>query len=214
MLKGIYWKVEVGDITLQQVHITPHFNFNLNRMNFNIIIKEILGSVLNLFGFTLKEESKGIIEYDHEKMSISFSYDFNRSFEVVANFLFKANNKSYKFGELKEFLIKENNRFTTIQILEDDKLKTWAKELKIFLQNHLDFIIKNHAKVCFELDVIRKQNVLEYNNERDERYFKEDVDRLWKDKDYMKLTKLIENYKGNLDSSLKKKYEYAIKRLS
>ena len=42
-------------------------------MDFNKIVKEILNSVLNLFGVVLKQESKGIIEYDHKVLSISIT---------------------------------------------------------------------------------------------------------------------------------------------
>lgn len=182
-------------------------------MNFSKIVKEILDSILGLFGFTLKKESTGIIEYEHKVLSISITYDFTRSFEVDVNFYFKANNESYSLAELKEYFDKEKNRFIATQILEDEKLKTWVQEVRVFLEDHLDELIKNHVKICFELDGLRKQNVVDYSNERDERFFKEGVDKLWNSKDYVGLIKLVENYKGNIDGALKKKYEYAVKKV-
>ena len=182
-------------------------------MEFNKIVTEILNSVLSLFGFAIKKESKGIIEYEHKILSISITYDFNRSFEVDVNFHFKANNEFYTLAELKEYLYQEKNRFIATQISEEDKLKSWVQEVKVFLEKHMDELIKNHVKVCFELDGLRKQNVIDYNNERDERFLREDVDKLWKSKDYVGLVELIENYKGTIDGTIKKKYEYAIKKV-
>lgn len=83
---------------------------------------------------------------------ISISYDFSRSFEVDINFNFKSNNESYTLSELKEYFNKEKNQFIATQILNDDKLKTWVQEVKVFLENNLDELIKNNIKICFELD--------------------------------------------------------------
>ena len=182
-------------------------------MNFNKIVKEILSSVLSLFEFALKQESKGIIEFNHKVLSISFTYDFNKSFEVDVNFHFKANNEFYTLAELKEYLDKEKNRFIATQILEEDKLKSWVQEVKVFLEKHLDELVQNHVKMCFEMDGLRKQNVIDYNSERDERFFREDIDKFWKSKDYVGLVALIENYTGTIDGAIKKKYKYAIKKI-
>jgi hypothetical protein len=83
---------------------------------------------------------------------ISISYDFSRSFEVDINFNFKSNNESYTLSELKEYFNKEKNQFIATQILNDDKLKTWVQEVKVFLENNLNELIKNNIKICFELD--------------------------------------------------------------
>jgi hypothetical protein len=183
-------------------------------MSFNKIVKEILGSILSLCEFTLNNESRGVIEYEHKLLLISITYDFARSFELDVNFYFKANNQSYSLAELKEYFDKKKNRFIATQILEDDKLKAWVVEVKMFLENHLYELIKDHVVICFELDSMRKQKTNFYNNERDERFFKEDVEKLWNNKDYVRLIKLVQNYKGNIDDISKKKYEYAIKKVS
>ncbi len=181
-------------------------------MNFNKLVKEILSSVFSLFEFALQNESKGIVEYGNKVLVISISYDFNRSSEVDVNFLFKANNKSYTLSELREYLDEEKIQFRATQIVDEDKLEIWTREVKVFLKNHLKELIKNHIKICSELDSLRKQNVLDYNRNQEEKFFKEDVDKLWNSKDYVGLVKLVEKYKGNIDGSLKRKYEYAMKK--
>ena len=182
-------------------------------MNFRKIVKKILGSVFSLFRFTLQSESKGAVEYEHKVLVISISYDFTRSFEVDVNFHFKANNKSYTLSELREYLDKEKNQFRAIQILDDDKLKIWTQDVKGFLENHLNELIKNHVKICFELDGLREQNVKDYNDDREVKFFKEDVDKFWSDKDYTGLVEFVKKHKGNIDGALKKKYEYALKKV-
>lgn len=181
-------------------------------MNFNEIVKDILGSIFRLFGFHLRKELKGIVEYEHKVLLISIAYDFTRSFEVNVNFHFKTNNQSYSLEELKEYFYKEKSQFA-VQILEEYKMKYWLEKFKVFLENHLKELTDNYVKICFELDGLRHQNVIDYNRERDERFFKEDVEKLWKSKDYIGLVGLIDNYKGIVDGALKKKYEYAIKKV-
>lgn len=181
-------------------------------MNFNKTVKDIIGSVFSLFEFVLKKESKGIIEYEHKILSISITYDFNRSFEVDVNFHFKANDEFYTIAELREYLYKEKNQFIATQILEKDKLKLWLQEVKVLLEKHLDKLIQNHVKICFELDGLRKQNVIDYNREHNERFFRDDLEKRWKSKDYVGLVRLVDNYKGTIDGVIKKKYEYAIKK--
>jgi len=144
---------------------------------------------------------------------ISISYDFSRSFEVDINFNFKSNNESYTLSELKEYFNKEKNQFIATQILNDDKLKTWVQEVKVFLENNLDELIKNNIKICFELDGLREQSAIDYNNERETKVFKEEIDKYWNNKNYERLIELVKKYNGNIEGSLKKKYEYVLKKI-
>lgn len=182
-------------------------------MNFNTIAKEVIGTFLTLFDFFLKEDLNGIVKYDHKIITIILTYDFNRSYEVNASFFFKKNDSLYTLAELKEYLKKDKNRFIAIQILEEDELKTWCKEVKDFLENYLDELLNNDVETCVKLESLRNQNAIDYNNKRDEILFNEDVGKLWRNKDYTGLVRLIENYNGNIEGVVKKKYEYAIKKI-
>jgi hypothetical protein len=183
-------------------------------MNFNKIVKNILGSTFSMFGFFLKKEYKGLVEYEHKDkvLMISISYDFSRSFEVDLNFYFKANNTSYNLSELKEYFNKNKNQFIAIQILNDAKLKVWIQEVKVFLEKHIDELVKNNIKICFELNGLREHNVIDYNNDREAKIFKKDIDKYWNDKNYVRLIECVNNYKGIIEGSLKKKFEYALKK--
>jgi hypothetical protein len=184
-------------------------------MNFNKIVKEIFSSFFIPLRFTLKSESKGFIEYEHEHkvLVISLTYDYNRSFEVDVNFYLKINNEFYTLVELREYFNKEKNQFRATQIMEDDKLRIWVYEVKSFLDNNLEELIKNRIMISSELDRIRSHNVNDYSDRLEAKFLKNDVDKFWNDKNYVELVECVKKHKGNIDGVLKKKYEYALKKV-
>jgi len=74
----------------------------------------------------------------------------------------------------------------------------------------LNSIIDNPKEVQIGLERIRKHQIDNYESERNNKLLNEGVEKYWKVKDYSGLVKFLKSYKGELEGSIKKKYEYAL----
>jgi hypothetical protein len=183
-------------------------------MNFNKLVKLIVEPVLIFFGFKIQQDIKGIVEYDHHHFKITLSYDYNSSYEVDLTLLFKRSGLFYAYNELKEYFYSSKSDLSATQIKDEETLIKWLDGVSIFLKENLNHIIDDYEKVEIELEKIRKRQVNSYESERNSRLLSEGVDKYWAVKDYSGLIKFLKNYSGELEGSIKKKYEYASKMIS
>ena len=182
-------------------------------MYFNDIVKSIIEPVLVSFGFTIKQDIIGILEYDHKYLTITLSYDYNSSYEVSMTLLFKENGSFYGYDELEECFYNKKANLSTIQTNDENTLIKWMEEVSRFLKDNLKNIIDNYREVQSRLEGIRQRRVDIYERERNDRLLNEGVEKYWEVKDYSGLVKFLKSYKGEFAGSIKKKYEYALRMI-
>lgn len=183
-------------------------------MNFNKNAKSIVEPTLLFFGFTIKKEIKGIIEYDHKYLTATMSYDYNSSCEVDFTILFKASNLFYGYNELMGHFYNKKANLSAIQITDENTLIEWLKEVNRFLKDNLNNIINNRTKIQIELERIRLRQINTYEAEKNNRLLREGVEKYWSAKDYPGLVKFLKSYKGEIGETIKGKYEYALKMIA
>ena len=182
-----------------------------SQMSFNEIVKEAVGPILISSGFTVIYETEGSVEYKNNVLSVRFSYDRRRSYEVDIGILFKANGESYTYPDLKEYFYQIKDNYMATQIVHENHLVLWMDGVRHFLEENLQYILEHHLKVCIELAGLRSEKNKQYQKEREERYLENQVESLWRAKDYAGLVKVFEEYRGEIEGSLKMKYQYALK---
>jgi hypothetical protein len=211
MLRGNYWKIEAGIIFLRREHIT-HPIKRLN-MNFNELAKSVLEPTLLHFDFTLKREIRGLLEYDHKILKISISYDYSLSYELDVTFSFKTTGIFYGYNDMRELFYNQKSSLIATQIKDEDILTNWLADIQSFLKKYLPDLINNHEKICSKLEAIRKQQIDNYEKNRNESILKKEVEKYWASKDYYGLVNYLKGYHGEFEGSIKKKYEYALKMI-
>lgn len=182
-------------------------------MNFNKLVKSIVEPVLLFFGFTIKQDIKGIVEYDHSHVKVTLSYDYSSSYEVDLTLLFKGSGLFYGYNELKEYFCNSKSNLSATQIKDEDILIKWLDGVSIFLKENLNRIIDDYKEVEIELEKIRQRQINSYESEKNSRLLSEGVEKYWTMKDYSGLVKFLKSYNGELEGSIKKKYEYASKMI-
>lgn len=181
-------------------------------MEFNKLVKSVVEPVLLFFGFTIKQDIKGIVEYDDGIFVIILSYDYSSSYEVDVTLLFKESGLFYGYSELKQYFYNNKSSLSATQIKDENTLRKWLEEVDKFLKDNLNSIIDNHKEVQIGLERIRQHQIGNYESERNNRLLNEGVEKYWMAKDYSGLVKFLQN-KGELVGSVKKKYEFALKRI-
>jgi len=156
-------------------------------VDFNKYIKELIALYLNLIGFNLKNEINGVLSFENEILTISFSYDFRVSFEADMYILFKSNEDTYAYSEMRECLFDEKDDYIATQIVDDIILLQWVGEVKTFLQNNLSQINDNSFEISLKLEKLHAKKSKEYAIERDYKLLNEKVEKFWQAKDYAKL---------------------------
>lgn len=182
-------------------------------MNFNKLVKSIVEPTLLFFGFTIKQDIKGVVEYDHSYFVIILSYDYNSSYEVDVTLLFKGSGLFYGYSELEEYFYNSKSNLSATQIKDNNCLIKWLEEINKFLKDNLNSIIDNHKEIQIGLERIRQHQIDNYENERNNRLLNEGVEKYWTVKDYSGLVKFLKSYKREFDGSIKKKYEFALKMI-
>lgn len=183
-------------------------------MDFNKLVKSIVEPILLFFGFTIKQDVKGIVEYEHSHFIITLSYDYSSSYEVDVTLLFKESGLLYGYNELKEYFYNSKSNLSATQIKEKDALVKWLDVVGIFLKENLNCIINDYKEVQIGLEKIRQRQIDNYESERNSRILNEGVEKYWVTKEYSGLVRFLKSYNGELDGSIKKKYEYALKMIS
>lgn len=183
-------------------------------MNFNNIVKELIAPILSLYSFTLIDEFEGFLSYENKLLKISISYDSKASYEVDIYLLFKISGEFYSYSEMKEYLYGKKSNYIAIQVVNEINLKLWVEEIRNFLMELLEKIYANYIEISFDLNRIQAENSITYANEAEDNYIKENAERFWRAKDYLMLVDFLKKYEVKLSGSLKKKYEYALKRIS
>ncbi len=182
-------------------------------MNFNNLVKLIVEPILILFGFKLKLEIKGILEYDHNYLTITISYDYTSSYEVDVTVLFKESGFFYGYADLKEYFYNSKFNPSTTQIKDENTLVKWLEGVNNFLKDNLNSIIDNYKEIQIGLERIRQRQIDTYESERDNRLLSEGVEKYWMAKDYSGLVNFLKT-KGVLVGSVKRKYEFALKMIN
>lgn len=182
-------------------------------MDFNKLVKSIIEPVLFCFGFTIKEDIKGIVEYDHRDFVITLSYDYNSSYEVDVTLLFKDSGLFYGYNELRQYFYNIQFNLSVTQIKDENTLIKWLEEVNKFLKDNLNSIIDNRKEVQLGLERIRQHQIDIYETERNNRLLNEGVEKYWTNKDYSGLVNFLKSYKEELVGSIKKKYEFALKTI-
>lgn len=181
-------------------------------MDFNKLVKSIVEPVLLFFGFTIKQDIKGIVEYDYNIFVITLSYDYSSSYEVDVTLLFKESGLFYGYNELKQYFYNSKPNLSATQIKDKNTLIKWLEEVNNFLKENLSSIIDNYKEVQIGLERIRQHQINNYESERNNRLLNEGVERYWMAKDYSGLVNFLKS-KGELAGSVKKKYEFALKMI-
>lgn len=181
-------------------------------MNFNKLVKSIVEPILLLFEFSIKEDIKGIVEYDYSVFAITLSYDYSSSYEVDMTLLFKESGLFYGYNELKQYFYNSKYNLSATQIKDENTLIKWLEEVQKFLKDNLSTIIDNCKEVQIGLERIRQHQIDNYERQRNNRLLNESVEKYWMTKDYSGLVNLLKN-KGELVGSVKKKYEFALKMI-
>lgn len=181
-------------------------------MDFNKYVKLIIEPVLLSFGFTIKQDIKGIVKYDYSILQIILSYDYNSSYEVEVTLLFKQSGAFYGYNELRQYFGNGRFNLSAIQIKDENAMIKWLEEVVNFLKDNLRNIIDNWEKVQIGMERIRRCQINDYESERNNRLLNEGVEKYWVAKDYRGLVDFLKNKEG-LAGSVKKKYEFALKMI-
>ena len=182
-------------------------------MNFNKLVKSIVEPVLVFRGFTFKQDIKGIVEYEHSHFQITLSYDYEVSYEINLTLLFRGSGLFYEYNELKAYFLDNKCNLSPNQIKDENTLIKWLEGVSVFLKENLNCIIDKHKEVQVELEKIRQRQIINYEEARNSILLSEGIEKCWRVKDYSGLTKFLKNYNGELEGSIKKKYEYALKMI-
>ncbi|GAA4439045.1 hypothetical protein GCM10023091_20680 [Ravibacter arvi] len=181
-------------------------------MSFNNLVTSIVEPILVLFGFKLKQDINGILEYDHNYLTITISYDYNSSYEGDVTVLFKESGLFYGYADLKQYFYDNKSNFSATQIINENSMIKWLEGVDKFFKDNLNNIIQNHKVIQTELERIRQHQIDNYESERNKRLLNEGVKKYWMVKDYSGLVNFLKN-KGKLVGSVKKKYEFALKMI-
>jgi len=182
-------------------------------MDFNNLVRSIVEPVLLFFGFKIKQELKGIAEYDLNNLAITISYDLMSSYEVDVTLLFKESGLFYGYSELKEYFYNIEPHLSAVQIKDENTLIEWLQDVKEFLKENLNEIIDDQKDVQKGLERIRQNMINSYESKKNSRLLSESVEKYWAVKDYQGLVKFLKSYNGELGRAIKKKYEYALKMI-
>ncbi|RXK80779.1 hypothetical protein [Filimonas effusa] len=180
-------------------------------MDFNELVKLIIEPTLFLADFSAGKEMRGSIEYEHRLLKLSFSYDYNSSYEVGVFLIFKGNNIFYEYNQLKVLYCNKDLDLTAIQLKDEDALKRWLLNVNKILNENLNEVINNAAEVRRKLEEIRQLQVNRFQQERKIKRFNEAVEKYWRAKDYSGLVNFLKDYNKPIEGSVKLKYDYALK---
>ena len=183
-------------------------------MIFNKLIKKDIAPFLKSEDFNLVGESKDYLKFKHKDLVIVFMYNYNPPFEIEMNFQFNNDSNNYNFASLKDYFGYKIRTLYAGQIKEDSSIVKWTGDVNNFLSLHLDDILTRINVISKELSFIRNERIVQQHNLKKEAYVSELINKAWKKKDYMSIVQTIEEYKINLKGSTKKKYEYALMKLS
>ena len=187
-------------------------------MNFTATVYEVLGPVLNEFAFTRQQEMSGrvaVVTYETAPLAVSVSYDA-LSHEVAVVFLFKesrAEHKTFELSELQAHLHQQPQFAKAVQIGTSEALHKYLHTVGEFLEAYLAYIVDNHTTLSAALHAAKTQQIHDYNEALQADFLKRDVTQLWKNKQYADIVARVKQYQGQLEGSLKKKYDYALKKM-
>ncbi len=182
-------------------------------MDFNKLVKLIIEPVLLFFGFKIKQDIKGIVEYDNNIFVITLSYDYSSSYEVDVTLLFKESGLFYGYNELRQYFSNSKSNTSATQIKDENSMIKWLEGVDEFFRDNLNNIIQNHKEIQTGLERIRQHQINIYESERNNKLLNEGVEKYWVTKDYSGLVKFLKSYNVELEGSTKKKYEYALKMI-
>ena len=128
-------------------------------MDFNKLIKSTVEPILLFFGFTIKQDVKGSVEYDHSNLVITLSYDYVSSYEVDVTLLFKESGLFYGYNELKEYFYNSKSNLSATQLKDEKTLIKWLEGVDEFLKDNLNTIIYDYKKVQIGLEKIRQRQI-------------------------------------------------------
>ncbi len=182
-------------------------------MNFYNLVTSIVEPILISLGFKLEQNIKGILEYDHNYLTITISYDYNSSYEVDVTVLFKESGLFYGYADLKQYFYDNKSNFSATQIKDENSMIKWLEGVDKFFKDNLNNIIQKNKEIQTGLERIRQYQISIYESERNNKLLNDGVEKYWVTKDYSGLVKFLKNYKGELMGSNKKKYEFALKMI-
>lgn len=183
-------------------------------MDFNKLVKSMVEPTLVHFGFSIKLDTKGILEYNNRYLTITMSYDYNTSYEADMTLAFNRSSSFYGYNELAEYFYNPKNSHTAFQTKDENVLIKWLEEVNNFLKDNLKSILDNHEKVQHGLERIRSRQIDAYEKARNDRLLNEGITKYWAAKDYPGLVSFLKEHRGELDEIIRKKYEYALKMTS
>lgn len=164
-------------------------------------------------GFHVCKDFENNISYENEKLRFDFAYDSKRSYEVIFSILFKESNLSFLYEELREYFLDIKSVPLTTQIFNDEvPLHDWVIHVSLFLEQNLNKILNNYKAIDTALNNLRLKRGKIYANKRNEQILNEKVDRLWNEKNYIQLVKLLGNHLNQITGSTLAKYHFALKQ--
>lgn len=183
-------------------------------MIFNKLIHEKITPFLKSKNFNLVDESKDYLKFKSKDLVIIFTYNLNPPLEIDMDFQFNEDSINYNFAFIKDYFGYKVRTLYAEQSREYSSTLEWVEQVKQFLSRHLDDILSRLNIISKDLFIIRNQRLLEEYNLKKESYVFGLINKAWKQKDYNSIVQIVEKHEVKLKGSIKKKYEYALKKLS
>lgn len=179
-------------------------------MDFNNIVKTILGPTLTENSFVIDEEGKDYIAFKNSAKNITIRLGLYRYGGNEMSVSLSLGDEYFHIEDSLEFY--GNLGHIPIHLRDEGLAKESLEMLKnILLRNNGELL--NGDKECFaKLIAIRNKTNKEYNDKRDLEYLTNQANTAWNDKDYSKFIELVGPKIDKFPGSYAKKLEIAKKR--
>lgn len=177
-------------------------------MEFNQLISKKLHSLFTEHGLEITEQSKNIVKYELDELSIALSHNPREN----SNTLW-VDRKHFNEVEIDNQVMREH--FNSDLKLSNLPKETFVNNVFLFFIGDGKELLEGNERALVSLEKFNEQRSSEYTATLVEQQSLEAANKAWKDGNYPEVIRCLEKVnKANLPASFKQKYKIAQQRLS
>lgn len=187
----------------------------MNPTVFQDLVSETFEYLVSIHGYhiVMRNSSEYLLRYRKDRVSINFTYDANRSFELFVYFEFV-----FQSGEVDNFSLSDILKASGIgdfhdpQVSQETKMKVSLQKVLVYLTKVPEkYLIGNESQYRLLLEKRSKWSDA-YQLEIDLQSVRSEVEVLWGMKEYGKVASLLQPFKKYLSKAELLKLAYARKK--
>jgi hypothetical protein len=182
-------------------------------MEFNNKVKEIIYPKLEIYGFSIKEDSPGFVVFESNNLELRFVYDYVRSKDKIVFIYSKyGNSRGFSIVEYINYLKEVVNK--ELQFSPAPDIVKWVELIYSLLILDGSSLLEGNKDYLTKIENYAMKKDDAYNLELQLNQIKSDIQRAWQRKDFKEIVVLLEPIYDILPLSLKKRYDYSLKQLN